>query len=204
MSDASPKNIVWHEALVSRHEREAAMGQRGCAFWFTGLSGSGKSTIAHAVDKLLLDTGAHAYVLDGDNIRHGLCADLDFSKGAREENIRRVGEVAKLFVDAGVIVLAAFISPFRADRERARALFSPGDFHEIYVEADLAACEARDPKGLYKKARAGEIRDFTGIDSPYEPPMAPEMILPTMQNSPEKCAEIVVAWMRDRKVIAAR
>jgi len=176
------KNIRRHDGAVSRADREALLGQRGGVVWFTGLSGSGKSTVARAVETNLAATGRLVYVLDGDNVRHGLCADLGFSAADRTENIRRLAHVAALFVDAGVLVLTAFISPFRADRALARTLLGD-DFLEVFVDASLATCEQRDPKGLYKKARAGEIREFTGISSPYEPPERPELVLPNGDRS---------------------
>ena len=168
-------NLVWHDHHVSKAERSALKAQRPCILWFTGLSGSGKSTIANAVEAKLLERRKHTYLLDGDNIRHGLNSGLGFSDADRVENIRRIGEVAKLFVDAGTIVLSAFISPFREDRARVRALAGEGEFIEVFVDTPLSECERRDPKGLYKKARAGEIPNFTGIDSPYEAPASPEI-----------------------------
>ncbi|MFN7587523.1 MAG: adenylyl-sulfate kinase [Planctomycetota bacterium] len=176
------KNIRRHDGTVTRQDREARLGQRGGVVWFTGLSGSGKSTVARAVETALAAAGRLVYVLDGDNVRHGLCADLGFSAADRQENIRRLAHVAALFADAGVLVLTAFISPFRADRALARTLLG-ADFLEVFVDASLATCEARDPKGLYRKARAGEIREFTGISSPYEPPERPELVLPTGERS---------------------
>ena len=168
-------NIAWHHASVDRAARAEQRGHRSAILWFTGLSGSGKSTLANAVNQALFERGLACYVLDGDNIRHGLCKDLGFSDADREENIRRIGEVSKLFLDAGVVVLTAFVSPFKADRDRARALVAGGDFVEIHCAADLAVCEQRDTKGLYAKARAGEIKEFTGISSPYEAPETPEL-----------------------------
>jgi adenylylsulfate kinase len=170
MNSISP-NIVWHQASVTRRRREAQNGHASCVLWFTGLSGSGKSTLAHAVEEELHLRGCRTFVLDGDNVRHGLCGDLSFSESDRSENIRRVGEAAKLFVDAGVIVLTAFISPFRDDRERVRRLIGDADFIEIYCHCPLEVCEERDVKGLYRKARQGFIKDFTGISSPYEEPL---------------------------------
>jgi adenylylsulfate kinase len=172
-------NITWHAGQVGRKEREALLGQRGATIWLTGLSGSGKSTIAVAAEKALLERGQLAYVLDGDNVRHGLNKNLGFSPADRSENIRRIAEVAKLFTDCGLLVLTSFISPYRSDRDAARALFASGDFVEVHVDASLDTCEARDPKGLYKKARAGEIPEFTGISAPYEPPERPELVLDT-------------------------
>jgi adenylylsulfate kinase len=175
MTASTPKatNIVWHEASVDRAARADKRGHRSAILWFTGLSGSGKSTLANAVNAALFERGLATYVLDGDNVRHGLCKDLGFSDADREENIRRIGEVAKLFLDAGVIVLTAFVSPFRADRDKARDLVEEGDFFEIFCAADLDVCESRDPKGLYAKARSGAIKEFTGISSPYEAPDTP-------------------------------
>lgn len=178
-SNMSGKNIVWHERTLTKSDYHVRNGHKSLVLWFTGLSGAGKSTMAHEVEKELHRLGWYTYILDGDNIRHGLNSDLGFTNEDRKENIRRIGEVAKLFVDAGVVVLAAFISPFQEDRDRVRALFEPGEFVEIYVKCDLATCEARDPKGLYQKARAGEISEFTGIDSPYEEPVAPEYVVDT-------------------------
>ncbi|MES1944126.1 adenylylsulfate kinase [Salinisphaera sp. PC39] len=172
-------NVVWHAHRVSKEERAERAGQKPCVLWFTGLSGSGKSTLADALDQALFAEGRQTYVLDGDNVRHGLNRDLGFTDADREENIRRIGEVAKLFVNAGMIVLTAFISPFRSDRRMVRALLDEGEFIEIYVRAPLEVCEERDPKGLYKRARAGEIKNFTGLDSPYETPVKPEIIVDT-------------------------
>jgi len=167
-------NVVWHNATVTRQRREQKNRHKGGLFWFTGLSGSGKSTLAHAVEERLFQQGFNTYVLDGDNVRHGLCADLGFSNEDRKENIRRISQMSKLFVEAGIIVLTAFISPFRIDRDNARKIVAP-DFHEIYCNCPLEVCEMRDVKGLYKRARAGEIKHFTGIDSPYEEPLNPEL-----------------------------
>jgi adenylylsulfate kinase len=172
-------NVVWHHATVTRARREAQNGHRGAILWFTGLSGAGKSTLAHAVEEELHQRGCRTFVLDGDNVRHGLCGDLGFSNEDRIENIRRVGEMAKLFMEAGVIVLTAFISPFRSDRERVRGLLKQGDFIEIYCDSPLAVCESRDIKGMYKKARAGQIAEFTGISSPYDVPENPELKVDT-------------------------
>lgn len=170
-------DVTWHPGTITRKDREQIKNHRGACLWFTGLSGSGKSTLANELEAVLNARIIHTYILDGDNIRHGLNADLGFTDEARRENIRRIGEVAKLFVDAGIIVLTAFISPFIKDRDFVRNLMPQGDFIEIFVDADLATCERRDPKGLYQKARNGEIPDFTGIDSPYEPPVNPELTL---------------------------
>jgi adenylylsulfate kinase len=170
-------NIVWHDHAVNKASRAELKRQKPLVIWFTGLSGAGKSTLAGALEQALATQGKHTYLLDGDNVRHGLCGDLGFDDAARQENIRRVGEVAKLMVDAGLIVLTAFISPFRAERELVRNLLGEGEFVEVFVDAPLAICEERDPKGLYKKARAGEITNFTGIDSAYEAPEQPEIHL---------------------------
>ena len=204
--DTNPKgtNIVWHEASVDRQSRAQQRGHRSAILWFTGLSGSGKSTLANAVNAALFEQGLATYVLDGDNIRHSLCKDLGFSDSDREENIRRIGEVAKLFLDAGVIVLTAFVSPFRADRDKARKLVDVDDFIEIHCAADLSICEERDTKGLYAKARAGEIKDFTGISSPYEDPASPELKINTGEQSLDNCVEIVLKTLLDRKVIPAK
>jgi adenylylsulfate kinase len=194
-------NIVWHETAVTKEDRRQRNGHHSGILWFTGLSGSGKSTIANAVSKKLFQLGIQHYVLDGDNIRHGLNKDLGFSPEDRAENIRRIGEVAKLFVDSGQFVLTAFISPFAQDRALVRSLVEQDEFVEIYVKCPLAECEKRDPKGLYKKARNGEIRDFTGIDSPYEAPVSPELTLETDRHSVEQCADQVVAYLRGRHFI---
>jgi adenylylsulfate kinase len=185
VSEKKATNITWHAGQVGRREREGLLGQRGATIWLTGLSASGKSTIAVALEKALVERGHLAYVLDGDNVRHGLNKNLGFSPADRTENIRRIAEVAKLFTDCGVLVLTSFISPYRSDRDAARALFAEGDFVEVFVDASLATCEARDPKGLYKKARAGEIPEFTGISAPYEPPERPELVLDTAALSVE-------------------
>ena len=186
-------NVVWHQATVTRARREAQNGHRGAIIWFTGLSGAGKSTLAHAVEEHLHQMGCRTFVLDGDNVRHGLCGDLGFSAADRVENIRRVGEVAKLFMEAGVIVLTAFISPFRGDRNKVRAMVQPGEFVEIYCQCPVEVCEQRDTKGLYKKARAGEIGQFTGISSPYEAPDRPELVVNTSERSLQDCVQQVAA-----------
>src|SRR3954470_24076298 len=188
MTDSKSTNITWHVGNVTRQDRETLLKQRGVTVWLTGLSAAGKSTIACILEKLLLDRGRLAYRLDGDNIRHGLNKNLSFSAEDRAENIRRIGEVAKLFTDAGVIVIASFISPYRRDRDAVRALLNPGDFVEVYVKVSVEAAAKRDPKGLYKKAMAGEIKGFTGIDDPYEEPESPEVVLETEQLSPEAAA----------------
>ena len=196
-------NIVWHHSTVTRAARAHQRGHRSAILWFTGLSGAGKSTLANAVNSALFEQGLACYVLDGDNIRHGLCADLGFSDADRVENIRRIGEVAKLFLDAGVVVLTAFVSPFQADRDRARALVGPGDFIEIHCAADLQVCEGRDTKGLYAKARAGQIKEFTGISSPYEAPEQPELRIDTGSQSLEDCVQQVLAHLQAVGVIPA-
>jgi adenylylsulfate kinase len=197
-------NIVWHHASVDRTARAEQRGHRSAILWFTGLSGAGKSTLANAVNQALFERGLATYVLDGDNIRHGLCKDLGFSDADREENIRRIGEVAKLFLDAGVVVLTAFVSPFRADRDRARQLVSAGDFIEIHCAADLETCEQRDTKGLYAKARAGEIKEFTGISSPYEAPEQPELRVDTGSSELEACVNQVVHHLIQQGIIPAQ
>jgi len=194
-------NVVWHQGEVSRADREAMNGHKSVVLWFTGLSGSGKSTLSHAVENKLFQMGVHTTVLDGDNVRHGLCGDLGFSDVARRENIRRIGEVSKLFVDAGVVVLTAFISPFRQDRQVVRKLHQSGDFIEVYCAASLEACEMRDVKGLYKRARDGEIKDFTGISSPYEEPEQAEIVVNTGELSLEESAEMVVRYLQGQGII---
>jgi len=189
------KNIVYHTHSVGKADRAALKGQKPCILWFTGLSGSGKSTLANAVEAKLCAMGRHTYLLDGDNIRHGLNRDLGFGEADREENIRRIGEVAKLFVDSGLIVLTAFISPFRRDRESVRSLVGEGEFVEIFVDTPLEVCEQRDPKGLYRKARAGEIPDFTGISSPYEAPRAPEIHVKNDKIGIDRSVEEIIAYL---------
>ena len=186
------ENIVWHKASVTKEEREDKSGQKGVILWFTGLSASGKSTIANTFAREVFNRGKGVYVLDGDNIRHGLNKDLGFDEESRKENIRRIGEVAKLFVDAGQIVCTAFISPYRQDREVVRQLVEDEEFLEVYVKASVEICEKRDPKGLYKKAKAGEIPNFTGISAPYEAPINPEIILDTEQYSIEECVQQLI------------
>jgi len=189
------RNITKITTHVTREDRERMLGQKGVTLWFTGLSGSGKSTVAIEVDRLLTERGVACTVLDGDNVRHGLNSDLGFSPEDRNENIRRIGEVAKLFTEAGIINLTAFISPYRADRDRNRAIQAEGDFVEIYVDTPLEICEQRDPKGLYKKARAGIIPEFTGISAPYEAPENAEIVLKTGEQSVEQSAAVVVAYL---------
>ncbi|HGX93063.1 MAG TPA: adenylyl-sulfate kinase [Candidatus Tenderia sp.] len=195
------KNIVWHDASITRKEREEQNGHRSAILWFTGLSGAGKSTLANAVEDALHNMGTRTYVLDGDNIRHGLCKDMGFSDADRKENIRRIGEVSKLFVDAGTVALTAFISPFRSDRDAVRDLVPEGDFIEIYCKCSLDVCEERDPKGLYKKARAGEIPEFTGISSPYEEPLNPEITVETDKQSLGDSVAQVIDALRARNIV---
>lgn len=190
--------MVWHAPAVSREERESAQGHRGLVAWFTGLSGSGKSTVANEVERRLFADGLSCYRLDGDNLRHGLCADLGFSAEARAENLRRAAEVARLLVDAGLIVLASFIAPMRTTRAAIRERFADGRFLEIHVSTPLEVCEARDPKGLYRRARAGELRDFTGVDAPYEAPLNAEVVLPTHELGIDASAQRVVSVLRAR------
>jgi adenylylsulfate kinase len=199
----SPKseNLTPSESHVPRGERAALLRHRAVTLWFSGLSGSGKSTLAHAVELRLIERRVLAYVLDGDNVRHGLCADLGFSAEDRVENIRRVGEVAKLMNDAGVLVLTAFISPYRADRERVRALLPAGEFLEVFVDCPLEICEERDPKGLYRKARSGQVADFTGISAPYEPPREPELRIATGARPLADCVADVLAALEARGLI---
>lgn len=197
------ENIVWHQAQISRSLREQQNGHRSFILWFTGLSGAGKSTLAHRVEELLHERGCRTYVLDGDNVRHGLCHDLGFSADDRQENIRRIGEVSKLIIDAGVITLTAFISPFREDRNRVRQLVAEGDFLEIFCDAPLEVCEERDVKGLYRKARAGELPEFTGISSPYETPLKPELTVQTGREGLEACALQIVSYLQERNYITA-
>ncbi len=196
-------NIVWHQATITRDNRQQQNQHKSTILWFTGLSGAGKSTLAHAVEERLHEMGVRTYVLDGDNIRHGLCKDLGFSDADRTENIRRIGEVAKLFVDAGVVALTAFISPFRSDRDAVRALVKDNDFLEVYCKCSLETCEGRDVKGLYKKARAGEIPAFTGITSPYEEPLNAEIVVETDKHEISACVDQVIAVMQQRGIIPA-
>jgi len=191
-------NVVWEQGLITRQDREALNGHRSFALWFTGLSGSGKSTLAHAVEKKLFEMGCRTFVLDGDNVRHGLSSNLSFSEDDRKENIRRIGEAAKLITEAGIIALTAFISPFRADREMVRNLFLHGEFVEIYCNAALEVCESRDVKGLYKKARAGEIKNYTGIDSPYEAPINPEMSVATGSDALDLCVDQILETLKTK------
>ncbi|HRD41145.1 MAG TPA: adenylyl-sulfate kinase [Prochlorococcaceae cyanobacterium AMR_MDS_5431] len=194
-------NIVWHTASVTRHAIAQQRNHRSLILWFTGLSGSGKSTLANATNYELFRRGIATYVLDGDNVRHGLCKDLGFSDSDRIENIRRIGEIAKLFVDAGVVVLTAFVSPFRIDRQKARELVATNDFVEIYCAADLKVCESRDPKGLYSKARAGKIPDFTGISSPYEAPENPELYIDTNSQNLAECVTQIINYLQNNGIL---
>jgi adenylylsulfate kinase len=206
MSTAVPlksTNITWHEGSVTRKEREHLLNQKGVTVWMTGLSASGKSTIACILEQLLLHQKKHAYRLDGDNIRHGLNKNLGFNAEDRAENIRRIGEVAKLFTDAGVIAITSFISPYAKDRQLVRELHGPGDFIEVYIKVSLETAEARDPKGLYKKARAGQIKGFTGIDDPYEAPRNPEILIDTEALAPDAAAQTILAYLRDRGYLTA-
>jgi adenylylsulfate kinase len=201
MSAPKGENLTWHIGEVDREARAAAHGHRGAVLWFTRLSGSGKSTIGHRVERMLIERGAFAYVLDGDNIRHGLNSDLGFSPEDRVENIRRIGEVSRLFADSGALVVSAFISPYRQDRDRIRGLMGPGEFVEVFVDTPLEICEARDPKGLYKKARAGEISNFTGLDAPYEAPASPEVHLETADLSIDEAAAQVISYLEEQKIL---
>jgi adenylylsulfate kinase len=192
------RNIVRHDGAVSREAREQLLGQRGCVIWLTGLSGSGKSTIARALEQRLVEQGTLAYVLDGDNLRHGLNSDLGFSPAARAENIRRTGEVAVLFADAGIVAITALISPYRSDRDRVREAAGERRFIEVFVDTPLEVCERRDPKGLYRKARANEIPDFTGISAPYEAPLHPEVTLNTAERSVDECVTQLLDFLAAR------
>ena len=195
------KNVVWHHATVTRQRRNTQNKHKSVALWFTGLSGSGKSTLAHAVEEKLHQLGCRTMTLDGDNIRHGLCKDLNFSDESRKENIRRIGEVAKLFIESGVITLTAFISPFRGERNKVRKLLIEGDLIEIYVKCPISVCEARDVKGMYKKAKANEIKNFTGISSPYEVPENPDLIVNTNQETLDESVDKVLGVLINRGII---
>jgi adenylylsulfate kinase len=195
MANLKSKHVVWHAGMVTKTDREAICGHKACTVWMTGLPASGKSTLAVALEKALWDRGVHAFVLDGDNIRHGLNKDLGFSPEERVENIRRIGEVAKLFTTAGVMNVTAFISPYRADRDQARRIMSAGEFIEVYVDCALEECERRDPKGHYKKARAGEIAEFTGVSAPYEPPLHPEIVVHTDRESEAESLGRILAYL---------
>ncbi|WP_027697899.1 adenylyl-sulfate kinase [Vibrio litoralis] len=196
------ENVIWHQHQVTKQTRSELKKQKPVVLWFTGLSGAGKSTVAGALESQLASLGYHTYLLDGDNVRHGLCSDLGFSSQDRRENIRRIGELAKLMADAGLIVLSAFISPHRAERQMVRDLLPDGEFIEVFVNAPLEVCEKRDPKGLYKKARAGEIPNFTGIDSEYQAPQHPEIDLPAGDKSLDELVEVCLHQLRDRAIIA--
>jgi adenylylsulfate kinase len=204
MSNDLRKNIVWHNASVTRVRRETQNGHRSAIIWFTGLSGAGKSTLAHSVEEVLHRRGCRTFVLDGDNIRHSLCADLGFSPADRQENVRRIGEVAKLFMESGTIVLTAFISPFRADRDRVRAMVAPGDFIEIFCDSPVDVCASRDTKGLYAKALAGNLSDFTGVSSPYEPPLNPELTLDSGHASVDECVDAVIKTLEQLGLVSLR
>jgi adenylylsulfate kinase len=205
MAEIKATNLTWHEGHVTREERERLLKQKGATLWFTGLSGSGKSTIAFTLEHALVQRGRLAYVLDGDNIRHGLNKNLGFSAADREENIRRIGEVAKLFADAGVITMTSFISPYRKDRDVVRALHVEGKlpFIEIHVATPIETCEQRDPKGLYKKARAGQLKGFTGIDDPYEAPLNPELTLDATSTSPQQAAVLLIEYLQSKGFLAS-
>ena len=195
------RNIVWHESETSSNDRRAVLKQQGCVLWFTGLSGSGKSTVAHELEKKLIDRGQAAYVLDGDNIRHGLNRDLGFSPEDRAENLRRIAEVAKLFSDSGVICITAFISPYQSNRDAAREIIGANLFHEVYISTPLVACEERDTKGMYKKARAGEIAEFTGVSSPYEAPENPSIAIDTTQWDLDASVKSLIDWLRQESIL---
>jgi adenylylsulfate kinase len=205
MTERKATNITWHEGHVTREERAGLLKQRGATLWFTGLSGSGKSTIAFTLEHALVQRGRLAYVLDGDNIRHGLNKNLGFSAADREENIRRIGEVAKLFADCGVITMTSFISPYRKDRDVVRSLHVAGKlpFIEVHVNTPIATCEQRDPKGLYKKARAGELKNFTGIDDPYEEPLHPELTIDATNTSPQQAALLLIDYLEKQGLLGA-
>jgi len=197
-------NITWHQGLVTAEDRTRLNGHSGAVLWFTGLSSSGKSTLACAVERCLCQRGCHTYILDGDNIRYGLNKNLGFSPEDRKENIRRIGEVARLFADAGLIIMTAFISPYADDRQAARNLLPPGEFVEIFCKCPLEVCEVRDPKGLYKKARAGQLKDFTGIDAPYEAPLNPEIVLETGSEQLEQSADRIIGYLERQGLIPAQ
>ena len=201
MAEQKATNVVWHEHLVKREDREELLNQKGTLLWFTGLSASGKSTIANEVASRIFKSGKLTYVLDGDNVRHGLNKNLGFSPEDREENIRRISEVGNLFVDSGIITTTAFISPYRKDRDYAREILGEGRFIEIFVKASIETCEARDPKGLYKKAKSGEIKEFTGISAPYEEPLNAEIILDADTQTIEEEVEMVINYLKDNKII---
>lgn len=203
MTEIKATNITWHEGHVGREERAALLKQKGATLWFTGLSGSGKSTIAYTLEHALVQRGRLAYVLDGDNIRHGLNKNLGFSATDREENIRRIGEVAKLFADCGVLTMTSFISPYRADRDKVRALHVEGKLPliEVFVNTPIETCEQRDPKGLYKKARAGQLKGFTGVDDPYEAPLKPELTIDATNTSPQQAAVLLIEYLEKQGIL---
>ncbi len=200
MQSKDSPSTVWHRASVTRSRREQRNGHRGILLWFTGLPGAGKSTLAHAVEERLFLQGRHTFVFDGDNVRHGLCSDLGFAPVHRSENLRRIGEMAKLFVEAGIISLAAFVSPNASDRDRLRSMFAPHDFAEIYCNCSLAVCEQRDTKGMYRRARAGEIIEFTGVSAPYEMPQHPDLTLDTANRTLEECVAQVLEYIEQAGV----
>jgi adenylylsulfate kinase len=203
MTNLKSNHVVWHPNVVTKADREAVTGHKACTIWMTGLPASGKSTLAVALEKALCERGIHAFVLDGDNIRHGLNKDLGFSPEDRNENIRRIGEVAKLFTSAGVLSIAAFISPYRQDRDRVRKIMTDGEFIEVYVACELAECERRDPKGHYKKARAGELKEFTGISAPYEPPLNAEVVVHTDRESTAESLRNILSYLEANRYIPA-
>lgn len=202
MNETKSTNTVWHHAVIKRENREKMNGHKSIVLWFTGLSGSGKSTIAHAMEEKLYNMGCHTYVFDGDNVRHGLCSDLGFSSEDRKENIRRIGEMTKLFIDAGIIAMTAFISPYKRDREWVRSLVGKENFVEIFCDCSLNVCEQRDVKGHYARARRGEIKEFTGISAPYEAPENPALRLKTDELTLEECVDAVLKYLSGRQVIA--
>src|SRR3984885_7861657 len=202
-NEVKATNITWHDGSVTREERQQLLGQKGVTVWMTGLSAAGKSTIAVILEQMLLHKKKHAYRLDGDNIRTGLNKNLGFSAEDRAENIRRIGEVAKLFTDAGVIVITSFISPYKKDRDGVRALMKPGEFVEVYINVSLSEAEKRDPKGLYKKARAGQLKGFTGIDDPYEAPEKPEILIETEKSKPEVAAQQILSYLESNGYLRA-
>ncbi|GBE04764.1 MAG TPA: adenylyl-sulfate kinase [Nitrospirae bacterium] len=197
----SSAHTVWHEPSVNKEKRAKKQGHRSCIVWFTGLSGSGKSTIAHAVEEKLFEQNIRTYVMDGDNIRHGLNKDLSFTPEDRQENIRRIGELTKLFVDAGIIIFTAFISPYKKDRDAVRQLFPKGEFIEVHVKCSLEECERRDPKGWYRKAKAGEIKNYTGVSSPYEVPEKPDLVLETDKYSVNECVDRVITYLKEADIV---
>ena len=204
MKSEPPKNkdVTWFDGYVSKEDREKLHGHKGAVIWFTGLSASGKSTIAHHLEKLLFEMDCSTYVFDGDNVRHGLCSDLSFSAGDRAENIRRIGQMAKLFVDAGIIAITAFISPYRKDRRKIRDLVEKARFFEVYVDCPMEVCAGRDQKGIYEKAKAGVIKEFTGISAPYEKPENPDIVIQSDKTSAKEAAEQVLEILQDRKIIS--